>query len=245
MKGVQVFTLNSDEQSSAIVALQLTRAPQHVVMRLAGGSGAISWEDGNRGSALLSTALGRFQGAILFGGTRVVKMSQTFKVWPGIQEVPFIVKSLSPKVTILGIIPRISIFRLVENLGMVISEDPENDKVTIVHPEQDICLQVQTNVDDFAPWDAEWIESLKIAEHLRLYAKWQSLLVAYNGGTVTLQEIKAWAALGRPVVIVKDSGQTCDSLANDEGWLGEHPSVRVAGHSVESLRGVIESIVEE
>lgn len=235
-EGVQIFTLNADDQTSTVIALQLTQAPHHAILRLTGGFGKMAENDGIRAIELLSKALADFNGAMLYGGTRVLRRSNPSVIVPTLGEVPYRVRLTSPSAKILGIIPRVDIFRIVPGLGMVISEEPSLDQITVVHPEQDIGLQVQKNVDDLAPWDAEWKESLRIVDHLVKYAGWRHVLLSYNGGEVTRREITAWSNLSWPVLLVSGGGRVTDELANDKEWLRSHPSVVVAESSISSVR---------
>mgnify|MGYP002715420844 FL=1 len=183
---------------------------------------------------LLVEAFRGFEGALLFGGTRMLDRV-TGAVVPGITEAAPPIRLANPDSVALGVVPRTGAMAIGPD-GLVVTDDPCDSYRTIIHPDQDLCLLVQEGVDSESSWDAEWQECLRITDDLRTMAGWASLLVAYNGGGVTEREILAVAAAGWPVLLLAESGRTASRLAADRDFLASHPSVRTAGSDLCSLR---------
>lgn len=222
-------------ESSSNVALMLTRAPRRIVVRFTGGCGLMSAEDAEGLLNLYAEAFDGFEGAALFGGTRMLRRADPTIVVPGITEVVPAIHKRSPKSVILGVIPRTAQTTL-SPLGLIVSDEPGNDFVTYVHPDQDAALIVQASVDMKAIWDAEYLECLSIVTNLERFAGWSPLLIAYNGGGVTEKEVKAWAAQGYPVLLIRGSGRKTDELAANLEFRSTHPNVVVCEKDVESFR---------
>ncbi|MBI4021597.1 MAG: hypothetical protein HY369_05120 [Candidatus Aenigmarchaeota archaeon] len=219
-------------EQSVKVALTLTRARDRVVVRLTGGCGAMAAADAAGMADLFCAAFSGFGGAMLFGGTRMVARADPRVVVPGITEIPPLVRAQNPCV-ILGVVPKTGDLRLAE-IGMVVSDDAAG-YVTIVHPDQDVCVVVQPSADGIATWDDEARVCREIATELRTSAGWQSVLIAYNGGGTTEREIRAWAPHA-PVILIKGSGRAADCLGSDAAFLAAHPQVRAVPKDRQALR---------
>ena len=221
-----LFIKNQGENSSAKYALLLTRAANNFVVRLTGGCGYMSEEDAKGLYGLFLHSLIGFDGAMLFGGTRMIRKDDNSVIVPGITEIPPFIKEHCPNAIFQGVIPKTGDLQL-SDCGMVVSNGDDDDYLTIVHPQQDAALIVQANVDDGVVWEAEFKECLKIIQYLREFAQWRSLLIAYNGGGTTKKEIIAHAKLGWPVLLIKGSGRVSDELSNDKQFLMQYPSISI------------------
>jgi len=120
--GVHCFTMGEDQQTSAHVALGLTRAHQRDLIRVSGGAGLIEHTAGILINEVLPKSLPGFAGAIAFGGTRTLQLSNPSKVIQNMQEAAITVAKQNPKAQTLGIVPRRSVFQLHPQWGMIISE---------------------------------------------------------------------------------------------------------------------------
>ena len=230
----RLYVKSRGEQTTKL-ALQLTRAPRKCVIRFTGGCGKMTPEDAAGLHDMFAQALVGFDGAMLFGGTRMLSCDDPDTVVPGITEVPPALRALCPNAVLLGVVPKTQDLSLSDH-GMVISSEKGTPYFTVIHPTQDIVLVVQTSADDVEVWDAEQQECLRITEDLRSYAGFSSVLVSYNGGTVTGREINAVADRNLPVVLVQGSGRVTDELAADKAWLAAHHNVVVASKDPLSLR---------
>jgi len=240
------FVANKGEHSSK-VALILSTAKQRAVVRITGGCGEMSADDASGLYNLFAEAFTQsgFQGAMLYGGTRMLMRHDPSVILPGITEiVPHIAKDNN--IVPFGVIPRTCDLAFDDKYGFVVSNEPGHDFFTVVHPEQKEFLIVQKSVDEPATWDTEWEECLNIIADMRKYGQWKSLLTCYNGGGVTERELREHARRGWPVIIVAGSGRTCNKYAEDIDFLIQHPSVMVVEKTVSSLRdGIMRALDEE
>lgn len=228
--------VKSKGESTVKLTLRLTTAQQKVVVRFTGGCAKMSAQDAEGLYELFVESFVGMRGAILFGGTRMLRRDNPSEVIPGITEVAHRIRKANPGSISLGVVPRTSEMSITEH-GLIVEDDGVSDHLTIVHPEQDICLIVQLNADGEEVWDAEWQECAHLIEELREFAGFsQSLLVCYNGGSVTERELLAHASRGWPVLLIEGSGRTTDKYAGDEAFLATYPNVRVAEKSVDSIR---------
>ncbi len=232
---VPALRFQSAGDESTKFALRLTQARERVVVRITGGCGLMTNEDAQGLVGLYRDAFAGYCGALLFGGSRMVSREDHNVVVPGITEVVAHIREHCPESIALGVVPRMEEFKLTD-FGLVVSDDLKQPYVTIVHPNQDLCLIVQRSADEEESWDAEWRECMNITANLRDHAGWQSLLVAYNGGSVTEREILATAKRGWPVLLINGSGRTSERYANDIAFLAQYPNVHVANNNVTSFR---------
>lgn len=224
---------------SSRVALELTRARERCMVRFTGGCGHMSSEDADGLMELFARAFSGFGGAVLFGGTRMLRRDDHQVIVPGITEIPSRIRTQCPECIILGIIPIATKVDVSMELGLVVANNPSEPYVTIVHPDQQHCVAVQVASDHSEAWDAEFEECIRITEHFRDFAGWQSLLVCYNGGTVTERELLATANRGWPVLLIDGSGRTTERYVRDHAFLGLHPNVRVAQRDADDVRRVL------
>ena len=199
--------------------------------------GSMSATDAEGLYDLYAQALSGFDGALIFGGARMLMRDDPEKIVPSITEVPSRLRRFCPEMIVLGIVPKTEDLRLDDRFGLVVSSESGNPYITVIHPEQDIVLVVQTSADDKEIWDAEFQECLRITSDLREYGDWKSVLVSYNGGPVTKREIIATAERGWPVVLIKGSGRVTDEFAADKDFLIVHrDNVAVAKQDPIDLR---------
>lgn len=230
-----LYIQNEGEESTKI-ALQLTRAKKKFVVRMTGGCGYMSSDDANGLYDLFIESFSGFEGSMLFGGTRMIKKNDTSSIVAGITEIPPLIKKSCKDVIILGVVPKTSDLDLAIEYGLVVSVDSKQEYITVIHPEQDVCLIVQGSVDRTSHWETEFEECIRITNNLRDFAGWDSLLISYNGGAVTEKEILKTAKLGWPVLLIKGSGRKTDEYANNQEFLNLYPNVVVAQKEVQSIR---------
>lgn len=217
---------------------------RHFVLRATGGCGNMTPEhydgiDKLREALAGSRAAPKFKGFVLFGGTRMILKDDPTTVVPGITEAFPPLRKTNPDARILGVLVKAGQLRTTR-YGIVVSEESDKPYATIVHPTQHSVLLMQPTADRSADWNAEWLRCLEICE-AQAANHWDGLLVAYNGGGVTENEVKAWAELGltKPfyrVLLVKGSGGTADKYANNEKFLEAHPNVHVCDNDVAAMR---------
>lgn len=242
---------------SQLFGLNAARDVRHFVLRGTGGCGLMKPEDAvglrNLELALSGRDRGgrqwrkrpRFAGFCLFGGTRMVGKTDPSVIVPGITEVFPAIQKYCPESVTLGVIAKVGHLRYSSH-GLIIHDEPDNEFVTILHPTQTSSVILQPSADMQASWDDEFKECIRICDSLR-QARWQGLLVVYNGGGVTERELTSWATLGKrdpfwQVLIVKGSGRKADEYASDSEWLNEHPTVTVCENDLDDMRIKLESL---
>lgn len=230
-----LYIQNEGEESTKI-ALALTKAKTKFVVRFTGGCGYMSENDGCGLYDIFTRAFVGFEGAMLFGGTRMIKKEDKATIVPGITEIPPLIKKESKNAVILGVIPKTSDLSISLEYGLTINSEKKKDYITVIHPDQDMCLVVQGSVDGVSCWEAEFEECIRITANLRDFASWNSLLISYNGGSVTEKEILKTAKLGWPVLLVKGSGRISDEYANNKEFVMRNPNVKVVEKNSRSIR---------
>lgn len=233
--------LQSRREESRTFRLSLTTVPARWIVRWTGGGEDMSAADAKGLFDLFVPAFDGYSGAMLFGGTRIISIEDPTILKPSISEIPPLIRQRCPGVRIHGVIPRTADSGI-DALGrLLISFDGKTGNASIVHPDQDEVLVVQESVDEAVSWDGEWRACAKIIGDLRAFAGFQSLLISYNGGHHTGEEIRYTADCGWPVLLVKGSGRATDEFAEDASFLAAHPRVRV----VEKTTGAIRRILKE
>lgn len=227
--------IQSKGERSTNIALRLTRASNRFIIRITGGCANMEYRNAQNLCELFEDAFAYFSGAILFGGTRMLKISNPKKIIPGITEIVPRLKKTCPNSVSLGVIPRTQELKLTDH-GLCVAIEPDKDCFTIVHPEQDMCVVVQISPDHVAQWDAEAQECAEIINDLRVFAQWKSLLISYNGGGVTEREIINTAKRGWPILFIEGSGRKTDEYAKNKKFLEEYPCVHVAQKNSDSIR---------
>ena len=235
MRSIPSLYIQQGREQSTKIALSLTRAKTKIAVRVTGGCGNMEAKNANGMLELFSKSFKNFEGVFLFGGTRMIMRHNHETILPGITETAALIKIISPTAIILGVVPRSQELK-VSDFGMIVSDQKENDFVTIIHPDQDICLLVQQSIDQTASWEAEYEACMDITENLREFAGWKSLLVSYNGGTVTAKEIEATAKRNWPVLLISGSGRKTDEYASDKDFLKRFSNVYVCQNHSDSLR---------
>lgn len=235
-----LFVQNKGEDATK-VSLMLTKAAAKTVVRLTGGCGYMSAEDADGLNELFRRAFAGFEGALIFGGTRMLRRQGPEVIVPGITEVAPLIGADNPGAVIFGIVPRSENLGL-RDVGMVVADSADNDYYTIIHPDQDVVLVVQQSVDQGVSWEAEYEVAMQVTANLRSFANWSSLLVVYNGGSVTEKEVRATAAQGWPVLLIKGSGRKADELAQDVVFLRANPTVSVCANDPVGLRQALVSL---
>ncbi len=232
--------MNAEDQPSSVISAKLGNAEKPFFVRLTGGCGFMSRSDGEESIKVLLDTLTGFNGVLLYGGTRVYEPSSSslseFSVFPTILEVPPMLRKINRGMMSFGIIPRLTNVEFDADLGLIISKNDENGFLTVIHPNQDICLVLQRDVDRGFPgdkyWDIEWRFCLEVVKSfLENRNNSGTVLISYNGGVSTGKEIEAWANNNWPVILFENSGRVTTEFCRNTEWLAAHPSVFVAKSS--------------
>lgn len=241
--------IQTGKEQSALFAMNFARDVRHFVLRLTGGCGLMTpadaiglknLEDALAGGDCDGSPQPKFSGFGIFGGTRMLNTFDPSVVVPGVTEVFPKIASRCPGAVFLGVVAKIGILRYTP-FGVVLSEDQGSSYFTVMHPEQHSIVLIQPTSDARASYEDEYKECVRICAELNRLA-WQSLLVVYNGGSVTEKELLTWAKLGQQdpehwkVLLIGGSGRTADKYANDQEFLSDHPTVHVAGNTSGEIR---------
>ncbi len=234
------------------VMARLSAVSLRVVVRITGGCADMSASDAAGVLELFRSAFQGFEGAMLVGGTRMIRNMDPSDVLFGITEVGPAIRSENPSSFVLGVVPRCEDFGFSSETPVLVVRQQESDGAsqcdqdeqftTIVHPDQDMVIAAMTALTKDQIWDDEVEFCRYVTNMLVRYGAWHSLLVAYNGGGVTEREVRATAKRGWPVLIVQGSGRKCDELALDEEFLRQHPNVTVCQRDAESMREALEQL---
>lgn len=251
-----MFVQTGPDKSQMFGMNFLRLVEQRFVLRLTGGCGLMTPQDAiglqNLTTALTgrpaegtsspdAEGLSRFGGFCLFGGTRMIYKDDPSRIVPGITEVGPALSRGNPKCVTLGVIVKAN-HLLYTPHGIVVSTEEDKPFATIVHPHQTSCAILQPSSDTMSLWEEEWKECVRIVDSVKsMPGGWQGLLIMYNGGFYSKQEVEAWAALGKRdpfwrVLIVNGSGRNADVMANDANFLAEHPHVHVCQNDVGDMR---------
>jgi hypothetical protein len=225
---------------------------KHVLVRITGGCADMTPEDAQGVLELFQAAFSGFEGAILIGGTRMIYGKDPDSVLFGITEVGPAIRRDNPDSFVLGVVPRCDDFGYDTEVPILTVKQDESitetqnkrdqGLTTIVHPDQDLVVAAITPLTKDEIWDDEVEFCRYVTKTLVDNGRWQSLLVAYNGGGTTEREIRATAGRGWPVLIVQGSGRKCDELAADAGFLQKYPNVMVCQRDALSMRGALERL---
>lgn len=252
-KHVQSLHFQVGRKTSVDFALSFSeQAARPFVLRLTGGCADMTTADAigmrNLKDALRGykgrKQLPQFEGFALFGGTQMISIHDPSKVVPGITEIfPEIAAEL-PGLVMLGVVPGFRQILTSKEPGLVgkniLEFQPKKGVITTVHPDLRSVLLVEPDPNNEQIWDDEWKECARYIRTLH-ERNWKSLLVVYNGGSVSERELKFWAGAGNRepgkwnVLLIKDSGRIADQYATDETFLKEHPGVFVAENDVEDI----------
>lgn len=221
------------------------------VVRITGGCANMSVADSHGVLDLFTGAFKGFSGLQLVGATRMIQNDDPAKVVFGITEVGPAIRDQNPDSMLVGVVPRTE--RLIPDWSrgfMKVEQIPSEDYVpshgadhgelaTIIHPSFDVVVLAMAKLTREEVWDDEVEFCRYVTDLLVRRGRWRSLLVAYNGGSVTEKEVRATAARGWPVLLVEGSGRKADELASDKEFLLQHPNVHVCARQIQSMRAAL------
>ena len=230
----QVVNGQTIYETSHNVAYELTTLQRRVLVRLTGGCGSLPDAQGAAMYQLFVDGFAGFNGAMLFGGTRMLRMPDNTEICPGITEVAPMILRANKDCRILGIVPlKTPPMVFDQRLGAVVEHNSEY--TTIINPSQNYCLTIAASPDNGVIWEEEYKFCLQLTRLMRDRAKFRSVLVCYNGGDYTEQELLATADEGWPVLLIAGSGGQTEAYARNSLWLKQHPNVHSCEATAASL----------
>ncbi|HVI69364.1 MAG TPA: hypothetical protein VM581_02805 [Magnetospirillaceae bacterium] len=208
------------------LAIRAASTRGKVAVRIGGGVRSLS---SSAVAMMNKTIVPAFAGCdftLIAGGTRT-ELRLDGAILPGITEVLPLIGAVSPLAKTVGVIPRQTDLRLVHG-RLIVADKPQNDHITIVHPDLNTCLLLQYSVDKgLDGWDAEWLTALDLMEALRLDGGYRTLHLFYGGGKTTERELLHVLNLSHSpanpwwVVLVADSGGVVSQYAADKSWCSQ------------------------
>lgn len=142
----KLFFVDSQLQAESNVVATICRANRRKLVRITGGCGEMSDADSNGLLNLFTEAFAGFDGALLFGGTRMYTRTTPKKVRPGITEIGPAIRRTNPNAVVVGIIAKTG--EMVLDDEMIVGDSDREDFYTVVHPDQDVVLVVDVAASD-------------------------------------------------------------------------------------------------
>jgi len=203
---IPLVIMNANDGLPAAFALMGTNVEMKVAIRLGGGCKGMGVEDKKQMIDFFLSAFSGYQGLVWSGATRQV--DKNGQLDPMVTDVPGLIAAANPGCIALGTLPRVDLLTLQKDLRLVLDEWG-----TIPNPTQSGILIVQNGPDGKLDWNGDVDIYLRIMENWRDYAKFSRLgLIAWNGGTITKEEIEKSAARKWPTILVRGSGRVTDEI---------------------------------
>lgn len=235
------------EPPSAFMSL-ISAAEQRSIVRITGGCAEMSNEDAQDLEILFREAFQGFGGALLIGGTRMVLTEDMSTIVPGITEVGSAIRRSNPTSVLLGVVGRADSVALDYATGLLVIHrssltDPTDQSAprvtTIVQSDMDAVAILGERITKLSIWHDEAVFCARVTEAQRMYGKWDSALVVYNGGGTTEYEARLVADQHWPVVLINGSGRVADKLAGDREFLAQYPNVIVCDKEADGLHDAL------
>ena len=231
--------------------LRLASSPLRAAVRVTGGAGNMSKEEGEDVAILLADGLGgaACSASVLAGATMVINRPRRGRCMlcdrarmyctshqgavtkhPGVMDILPRLAALNAPGKTVGVAPIVTPPFLWGG-RFVISNESREPFYTVVDDQTPVCQLVQYSTDrPGLTWDDEWKVCLDYLDLLRNDADHRSLHLVYNGGVTTRNEVLHVAKLSNRsnpwrVLLIEDSGREATILANDTRWRNNHPNV--------------------
>lgn len=217
----------------------LASSPDKIAVRITGGAGHMTREEGEGVAQLLAEALGGASctASVLAGATTVIDRPLTTRCTecrktkmyclrhayraqqhPGVMDVLARLVELGAPAKTVGLVPTIEPPRLYGG-QLVVANNIQQPFYTVVNQQIPLCVLVQfSSSKPSLTWDDEWRIALEYLDLLRREGGHKTLHLVFNGGEATWREAFHVAELSRkgdewPILFVKDSGRTATKLA--------------------------------
>ncbi len=245
-------------RADAVTRVDLVRLASSLlkaVVRVTGGAGHMSADEGAGVAQLLAEALGGVDclASVLAGATMVISRpepgicaecdrNRTYCPLhagaatishrkPGVMDVLCELARLGALGKTVGVAPTINGPRLYGG-SIIIENRPDEPHYTILDERAPVCVLAQFNTDrPNLTWFDEALVCLDYMDLLRREGDHRSLHLVYNGGEYTRKEILHVADLPHDpvnpwwIVLVEDSGRAATEFANNLAWRASHPHV--------------------
>lgn len=187
-------------------ALMGTRARDRLALRIAGGCSGMSPADKQEMLEYFAYVLDGYGGVIWSGATRAV--TKDGEIDPMVTEVPGVIAGLGHGAVALGTAPRTDLFSLQGDSRFVLDEYG-----TVVNPALSGVLLVQNGADSPLDWDGDVPDAFTLTQQWVKYAGLDAGWMSWNGGGITLDEVRRSVLTGYPTFVVRGSGRESDNIA--------------------------------
>ena len=170
----KLFFVDSQPQAEATVIATICGANRRKLVRITGGCGDMSEADARGLLTLFTEAFEGFDGALLFGGTRMLTRTIPQRVRMGITEVGPAIRRKNPTAVVVGIIAKNG--QMVLDEQMIVGDSDRDDFYTTVHPDQNVVLVV----DIEGSHEKNIQRRIRHAEICAIIASFPELAAKYN-----------------------------------------------------------------
>lgn len=220
---IPLIIMDQKDPLPAAFALMGTRAKDRVAVRILGGCKGMSANDKREMVDYFAQAFAGFGGVSFAGGTR---MTRDGLVDPMITDIPGVIALGNEGSVALGTMPRTDVLTLQDDSRLVLDQYG-----TVPNPDMNGLLIVQNGPDGSLDWDGDVSTYFNLMQQWKDYAGFTALAtVAWNGGPVTLGEIKESSKRGWPTILVQGSGRATDDVINALSGCGDELTGVTAEH---------------
>lgn len=213
----------------------LAQAPDNYLIKFTGGCLKMSPEAADGLYEILIEALdggdgiNYYEGSVLGGATISVSKEHPEFRRPSVPEVVPLIERIYPRVRALGVVPAANSKKLEDGSLLVTNDTHAGTEWEIkLDPYQQRALLVSEDTEYI--WDAEGNAAVRVRQAVDMLRKLRgSVLIAYDGGVGTRNEIEGWLNQfsGQPlpqVILIKggDLDRTTDALAHNQVWLRKY-----------------------
>lgn len=192
-------------------------ARDRVLVRLTGGAANMERSQTLGIESMYLEAFQGFKGALTIGATQMRSLDVVGQIEYGITELGPLIHRANPSSILLGVVPRFEMINLATGLIRNSSTAARGQFATYIHPDVERIVLIN---GELVRSGSMWHDEVEFCRRIRRVqveeAGWTSLIVAFNGGTVTNDELLAEVQQGRRVLLVEGSGGVTDSVLTGE-----------------------------
>lgn len=188
-------------------------AHDHVLVRPAGGAANMERSQTLGLESIYLEAFEGFKGVLTIGATQMRSLDTPGQIEYGITELGPLIHRANPYSILLGVVPRFEMINLATGLIRNSSTAARGRFATYIHPDVERIVLIN---GELVRGSSMWHDEVEFCRRIRRIqveeAGWASLVVAFNGGSVTNAELLAEVQQGRRVLLVEGSGGVTDML---------------------------------
>ncbi len=197
------------------MAIAAQNATLKTIIRIAGGMNNIAEEI----FPFFRNAMGSIDGSVLMsGGTRCFADDRSIQA--SVAEVVADLGLCLPHLITMGSFPRTARFGFIDDGHFVVSDGDD----TIVNPGTDYTVSIQTGPEDDQKlgWDGDVDAYLEFMASLRDESGFQTGMIVWNGGGVTVNEVQKAHSQGIPIFVITETGRAADNQLSAANFHGDY-----------------------